>query len=194
MPVRHIFFFLLYLVANQSFGQLIFKNPSLEGEPGDGKLPKGWETCNLRESTPDILPGTWDVYNKPVDGITYIGLITRTDNTWETIAQQMNAPVEKDQCYEFSLSLSCAATYANYNNPVRLRVWGGNSPCEKKELLYITETVAHREWKKYTVYLIPNDTYKYLIFEPHYREGTIMPYQGNILIDNISVVKKCIRA
>ena len=147
----------------------------------------------IRDS-PDILPGSWGVYMEPVDGETYVGLITREDGSFESIGQKLSKPFLANECYKFTVDLARSNTYANYNLPIRLKIWGGTTRCAKDQLLVETETVKHIDWKNYTLQFTAKQSYSYIIIEAYYAEGVYFPYQGNILMDNISVFKKCPRA
>lgn len=199
--MRHNFIVLLLILGISGImqAQIRLSNPSFEDAPKEAKNPKSWEGCGLY-TTPDILPGSnefgepiWDVTHKPVHGKTYIGLITREDNTWEYIGQRLSKTLKKNDCYLFNIDLARSPYYAGYNVPVRLRIWGGKSLCEKAELLYESDVVEHYEWKKYEVLFFPKKDYDYIIFEATYAKGTIWPYRGNLLMDNASAIRVCDR-
>lgn len=172
---------------------LVLNNASFEGYPHDAITPDGWESCGY-DSTPDILPGPWGVYQKPTDGNTFMGLISREDNTWEMITQELAEPLNSEKCYKFSVSLSRSPAYAGYNQPLRLRIWGGNSPCERKQLLANSPTIDHFEWSEYTFMFSPTENYKYILIECYYKEPTMIPYRGNLLIDGMTPFIECDRA
>ncbi len=168
-------------------------NPSFEGTPQDATTPIGWLPCG-ENSTPDILPGSWGVYNEPSDGNTYIGLITREDGTWESIQQQLRKPLKLDECYSFSLDLARAATYNTYNIPVKFQLWGGTKKCSKQQLLAETSVIRHTSWKTYNFEFTPQKDYDYVIFEARYANGIYFAYKGNLLLDRCSAFKRCVRA
>jgi hypothetical protein len=134
------FFISLGLSISSIDAQITLSNPSFEGEPIDATVPKGWLPCK-EGTTPDILPGFWGVYNEPADGRSYMGLITREDGTWESVGQKLEAPLEKGGCYTFTCELAHSNTYAGYNIPLKLRIWGSATPCGKQELLAETKTI-----------------------------------------------------
>ena len=173
--------------------QVSLNNPSFEDEPQDATVPMGWFPCEMG-STPDILPGFWGVYNESSDGETYIGLITRDDGTWENLGQRLSEPLEKGECYRFSLDLAHSKTYANYNLPVRLRIWGGQTRCDKAQLLGDTKAIQHEDWETYQFKFNAKKKFNYIIFEAYFMKGLFMKYKGNILIDNCSQFIPCERA
>jgi hypothetical protein len=173
--------------------QLIhFDNPSFEGEPADATLPVGWLPC-AEGTTPDILPGYWGVYREPSEGETFVGLITRHDGTWESITQRLSETLQPEDCYSFKLDLARSTTYNQYNRPIRLRIWGSGTRCEKRQLLLETELIHHNFWKTYEVTFYPRSKLNYIIFEATFPEG-IRELPGNVLLDNLTPIKKCPRA
>ena len=153
-------------------------NPSFEGEPQDATVPVAWHACALG-TTPDILPGVWGVYTEPSDGDTFVGLITRDDGSWESIGQRLTSPLKSGDCYTFSIDLAHSKTYSGYNEPIKLRVWGGNTKCDKNQLLLETDFVDHSNWKTYHLKFSTREEIRYLIFEAYYKEGPFSR-RGNI--------------
>ena len=181
-------------IWGQSTKPVSLKNPSFDGIPHDAVNPEGWHSCGL-DSSPDILPGPWGVYQKPTEGSTYIGLITRENKTWETIGQKLSKSLKRNRCYKFTVDLSHSPTYASYSKPTRLRVWLGKSKCSKDKLIASSPTITHYEWKTYEFMFSTEDSdYDYIIIEAYYREPSLNYYRGNILIDNFSVFEACDRA
>ncbi len=184
------------LVLTASFDYSIqrirLENPSFEDIPKDATTPRGWNACG-KYSTPDILPGFWGVEMKPAHGKTFIGLIVREDNSWEYISQQLKQPLRRAGCYRFNISLARAAGYSGYSRPVKLRIWGGDSNCQKKELLGETKAIQHTSWKTYPFLFAPRSKkIKFITLEAYYIGEK--PYKGNLLIDNCSPIEICIRA
>ncbi|MCB9283956.1 MAG: hypothetical protein H6563_07785 [Lewinellaceae bacterium] len=184
----------LYASPLLLWGQIYLINPSFEGdEPQDATVPAGWHACKMG-TTPDILPGIWGVYTEPSEGETFVGLITRADGTWESIGQRLSAPVLPKDCYTITLDLAHSKTYAGYNNPIRLRIWGGVTKCNKDQLLAESKFIEHTDWETYSFQFVPKQPLNYIILEANYTDGSNFSYQGNILIDNVRPIKTCIRA
>lgn len=173
--------------------QIFLDNPSLEGTPQDAVTPLGWLECE-KGTTPDILPGPWGVYNEPFDGKSYIGLITRSEGSWEAIGQRLKQPLKKDNCYELVFHLAHSITYAGYNEPVIFRVWGGADRCEKTELIGKTQPIDHEDWRAYRFKIKPKMTLKYLIIEVYYDPEKKYTHNGHVLIDGIQPIIWCARA
>ncbi len=199
MTIRtyHILFvyFCVILAANGQIEKSIsLKNPSFEGVPHDARNPEGWSSCGVG-STPDILPGPWGVYQKPTEGNTYLGLITREKNDWEAIEQRLKVPLKKHSCYTFQVDLALSPSYAGYSKPVVFRVWAGLTSCSRDKLIAQSPRIDHIEWKTYDfMFATEQNSYKYIIIEAYYAQPTLTYYRGNILVDNISVFKPCDRA
>jgi len=190
--MKRVLFFLLLLAPGLTSGQIHLRNASFEGDPQDATVPVAWLPCE-RGTTPDILPGFFGVFTEPSEGETFVGLITREDGSWESIAQRLDQPLHGGECYEFSLDLARSTTYADYNQPIKLRVWAGRAKCSKDQLLLETGYIDHINWENYETQFAAESALHYLILEAHYREGPFS-HKGNILIDNISPIKECARA
>ena len=169
------------------------QNASFEGVPQDATTPIGWHPCE-EGATPDILPGIWAT-NEASDGETYVGIITRPNNTFEGIGQRLTETLQPGECYSFSLDVAHSKTYTGYNKPLKLRVWGGTTKCEKDLLVGKTGFVEEEEWEtvEFEIYPKAGAPINYLIFEAYYTDKEFSR-KGNILLDNISVIKKCNRA
>lgn len=173
-------------------GQVYVINASFEGNPQDATVPAGWFPCEPG-TTPDIMPGPWGVYQEAAEGDTYVGLITREDGTWESIGQRLPQALKAGECYAFTVELAHSDTYAGYNKPLGVRIWGGGAKCAKNQLLLKTGLIKEPDWQAFEVQFVPKQTINYILIEAHYKDGAFS-YQGNVLIDNISPIKKCIRA
>jgi hypothetical protein len=182
----------LFLLTISSFAQKI-KNPSFEGRSTYDANIDNWIWCNSF-STPDLQPNVWNVTTPPQDGNTYVGLTCRSDGSWESIAQQLNIPFKAGNCYKMSCQLALSDTYAGYNKPTRLRIWGSNSINERGQLLASSPTIAHNEWRSYEFSFVVLQNWQFIIVECYYKEPTLVPYRGNILLDNIQAFFSCDRA
>lgn len=172
------------------YGQHIeISNASFEGEPADATVPQGWMACN-EGTTPDILPGSWGVYNPSSDGETYLGLITRQNNTWETIGQRLPSPLRKGSCYAWALDLAHSGTYSGFSGPIKLRVWISKTKCHKDQLIYESPLIEHEDWGTYKIKFTPDDDYHYILLEAFHSEEEFS-YKGNILLDRLRAIQGC---
>ncbi|MBI1226233.1 MAG: hypothetical protein GC192_13450 [Bacteroidetes bacterium] len=201
-----ILLFFSQFLSSQN-GAIYLENPSFEGVPSEGgngnSLPKGWQDCGFPgETPPDVHPkpgiGAFQVTKEPMDGRTYLGLVTRENDTWEMVSQKLEAPLKIGGSYAFSIGLCRSEIYlsasrisnkeVNYAAPVKLRIWGGNKYCERKELLAESELITNKDWKRYNFIFTPSNDIKYIILEAFYKTPTPFPYNGNLLIDNASAI------
>lgn len=194
MALSKILFLCLCYVAGvfSAGAQVYLINASFEGEPQDATVPTGWLPCE-RGTTPDILPGHWGVYTEASEGETFMGLITREDGSWESVCQRLSRSLETKECYTFTIDLAHSRTYAGYDGVIKLRIWGGLQKCGKNQLLLETGFIDHSDWETYEVSFTAKLPVNYLLLEAFYSEGSFS-HRGNVLIDNISPIKKCIRA
>lgn len=176
-------------------------NPSFEDIPRHSHTPQNWTNCGFTgESPPDIQPDyTFRVSKQAVEGQTYLGMVVRDNDTWESVGQVLSQRLEKGTCYEFSIKLARSLNYlsvsreldqpANYITPTKLRIWGGYGLCDKKFLLGESYLVRHTEWKMYDFKFEPDANYTHIILEAFYQTPTLFPYNGNLLLDNASFLK-----
>lgn len=183
---------LLLLITLAFANEAIYlDNASFEGTPQDAMVPVGWFPCE-RGTTPDILPGPWGVYQEASEGETFVGLITREDGSFESIGQRLKSTLSIDKCYEFTLDLAHSNTYNGYTGAIKLRIWGGTVKCEKRQVLLESKFIEHADWETYKVEFRPEMPINYILIEAYYKDGRFS-HKGNILIDNISAIKKCAR-
>lgn len=189
--IQVLSFALLFSGALQA--QIPLENASFEGEAQDATTPVRWHQCEP-DTTPDILPGFWGVTTEPSDGDTYMGLITRDLGSWEAVGQRLQKPIAKDICYNFSLELAHSKTYASYNLPVKLIIWGAATRCSRDQLIGEVAYVDHSDWRKYKFQFTAEQEYAYIIIEAGFIDGLTFPYKGNVLVDNCSSFEPCQRA
>ena len=209
--------FALIFCSPLLFGQdqsIELRNPSFEGTPYAGsnenyfKAPRGWYNCGKpNETPPDIQPNLdpfgapfFEVTTKAQDENTYLGLVVRDNDTWEAVGQRLKLPLESGKCYEFSLYLARSERYVsdardgsgmdvNHNQPAVIRIYGGNGYCQKKQLLDETGVIRHTKWKKYSFKFEPNSRMNFLLIEAFYKTPTLLPYNGNVLVDHLSNIE-----
>ena len=193
LTIRSFLCILLFLGIHDEAHMQSLQNASFEGEPQDARLPVGWTLCE-EGTTPDILPGPWGVNLSASDGKTFVGLITRSDGSWESIGQRLSKPLRAGQCYQLTLDIAHDPVYAGYNDPGRLRIWLGDEICTKKKLIGDTEAFRQLEWKTMEFQFTPESEGQYILLESYFPQGEQIRTRSNILIDNIRKVKPCPRA
>ena len=200
--------FLAVLLCAQAWAQdppIFLTNPSFEDFPQQGKPARGWEDCGFPgETPPDVQPSGnpsysyFEVVKPAADGNTYLGMVVRDNDTWEMVSQRLSGPLKGGECYEFSLFLCRSELYVsqsrvnfqetNYTTPAKLRIWGGSSYCNKKELLAETSAIINTRWLKYDFKFKPTSTHSYIVLEAFYNTPVLFPYNGNVLVDNASPI------
>lgn len=178
-----------FLVISSLQSQIILNNPSFEDEPSDATVPMGWFPCSMG-TTPDIAPGPWGIDIEAEEGETYVGLITRTDGTYEAIGQRIGKTLQKEDCYSFTIAAAACDTYSGFNNRIQFRIWGGTKKCKRSQLLYESDLVDYDEWKEHKIEFTPEKKLKYIIIEA-YHPVDKTPVKGHVLFDNISSILKC---
>ncbi|MDX1667707.1 MAG: hypothetical protein R3350_10770, partial [Saprospiraceae bacterium] len=186
-------------VFGQETGVIPLLNPSLEGDIGHSKMPPGWYYCGpAGETPPDIHPNDFfGVELQPRHGRTFLGMVVRDNQTWESIGQQLARPLQKDNCYYLQICAARSDSYVsysrstglptNFNNKVRLRIWGGAGFGQKTELLAETPPVDSTQWRRFELRLRPrHEDLSHLIVEAYYAEDFSTYYSGNVLIDHLS--------
>lgn len=172
---------------------ILLKNPGLEAEKKSGGIIPDWKTATPG-ATPDIQPGLWGVHLLPEEGSSYVGLITREDGSREGIGQHLESALEAGKCYTMTIALAKAKDYAGHSWPVVLRIKGGGGSGKPLKTLTSSSAVTNQMWQTYIFEFTPSELIRYIVFEAAPVQGIIKPYRGNLLIDNISPIKQCIRA
>ena len=205
------------------------KNPSFEGIARQGYIDQftartvfhldGWEDCGMHkfrgESPPDIHPGNFwgkteddktngkGIDNPPSQGTTYLGMVARANNTYESVSQKLSSPLKEGQCYLFSIDMVRSTDYwsvakgrgaakQNFDGPLVLRIFGSNSVCYKDpssgdiELLAESGPVGNTKWQTNIFTITPSKKYKYITLEAFYQTPLFDAYLGHILLDNAS--------
>ena len=197
------------LVAQET---IKLQNPSFEDMPRKGVpgMPsiKGWHDCGLSkfptESPPDIHPvmnNAWDVALPAYDGNTYLGMVTRANDTYESLSQAVSSPFKGGTCYSFTAFLAQSDQYKsatsrtqqlgtneleNFVRPAVFMIWGGNYFCDKEELLGESPPVTNSVWKQYKFVIHPQRDYKYITIEAFYKTPILEAYNGHVLVDGLS--------
>ena len=192
--------FLNWQLLGQNNEPIYLNNASFEDMARHSKQPRGWFDCGDEgESPPDVQPyGGFEVSKAAVEGETYLGMVVRDNETYEAVGQRLSSALEPNQCYSFSLALCRSEIYlsfsrstdqeVNYTTPARIRIWGGNSFCNKLEKLDETTVITNTRWLEYNFRLEPSQRHQYILIEAFYKTPTLFPYNGNVLVDNASPI------
>ncbi|MEO1516682.1 MAG: hypothetical protein AAFV95_16800 [Bacteroidota bacterium] len=190
--------------------EILLANGGLEDHPRVGRVhgrpPRGWYDCGPpQESTVDLHSSSntanpfFSVTHEAFQGKTYMGMIARDNDTWESISQKLRngkEPLLAGTTYKLTVALSRSEDYIspsrynpqeviNHNQPILFRLWGGNSYCQKAEQLARTDLVEHTDWRVYSLVFRPTENLSFLTIEAFYKVPSLMPYNGNLLVDDM---------
>ena len=200
-----------YSLRSQYDNTIVLRNPSFEGLPHKGGDPRtdfgirGWYDCGElqfpAETAADLHPiDAWRVNLLPSEGRTYLGLVVRDNDSWESISQRIEAPIQEGQCYEFTVDMARSPYYVshsritekveNYTEPAVLRIWGGTGVCGRQELIGESSVVNNNQWKTFQFDIKPGRTLNYMTLEAFYEVPVLIPYNGHLLVDNASAIKQ----
>lgn len=201
----YICLFASIMVAAGQKDTVRLRNPSFEDNPRRGgetkTVIKDWFDCGSinfpQESPPDIHPnGYWENNLPASDKKTYLGMVVRDNNTYESVSQRLDTPLEAGKCYRLSVHLARAPRYvsrshmthenANYTTPAVLRIWGGSGFCDDRELLAESEPVSNTNWQIYVLKFTPKSKIQSIILEAYYSKSTRTSYNGNLMVDGCS--------
>lgn len=177
---------------------IFLRNPSFEDMPRNSAPPLGWTDCGFPgETPPDVHPDPkfeFSVRMEAFHGKTYLGMVTRENETYESVGQLLSQPMEAGQCYELKIHLARSSVYlsrsrltgqpSNYVEPIRLRIFGGYSICDKGEEIGRTGPIGNYEWEQKRIKLEPDADYTHLILQAYYPKATLIPSNGNLILDN----------
>lgn len=175
-------------------------NPSFEDFPQPGHPPRGWTDCGWKsESPPDTHPaGNFEVVKPAFDGATYLGMVVRDNETWESVSQRLSQPMKAGNCYSFTIMLARSELYvsvsqargedANYTTPVKLKIYGGLNACGRNEIIGETKEIVNHRWVEYKFKFEPSENFSYITLEVFYKTPTLFPYNGNVLLDKASSI------
>ncbi len=203
---KFILFFLVCLITTLStFAQsdtIRLNNPSFEGWTHKGGKfladISGWIDCgNIKfpnESPPDIHPyNYWGVNLEAQHGETYMGMVVRDNDTFESVMQKLESPLLPKVKYSLNVYLSRSPKYynrsrktnkdCNYTKPSSLVIISADKNCNVQEILYKSPPIDHQDWQKYTAIMTPKDNVEYLMLAVFsVKDGD----NGHILVDGLS--------
>ncbi len=179
-----------------------FENPSMDtrvNKPLCCKSPRDWYSCGQADlNTPDAQPGNFGVTLKAIDGSHHLGMVARDNDTWEAISSKLHSNFVVNQEYFFSLALAKSDKLksdsrrtgkpAKYDKPIKVRIWGGDKYCKKSELLGETKAISNTEWEYFEFTFKPSKSHQFLTIECYYVTPVLAPYNGNILLDDLSPI------
>lgn len=207
------FFWLVSVLMSASVCQaqdVRLTNPSFEDVPhmgAEGTSIEGWFDCGrvlFRGATPpDIHQGSsgfWEHELGTHHGKTYLTLVVREDDSYESLSQKILGTLKKDKCYSFSISLAQSKHYMsatandqlnkkNFNQPAVFRIYGGSNVCIEDELLLESKPISNKDWESYEFEIQPTMDHNYITIQAFFKTPLLFGYNGNICVDNASMFK-----
>lgn len=198
-----ISFFLLISILELK-GQNLLINGSFEtGVAGASLVAKNWYSCGTKGYTPPNLHNTKNI--KPIfevntlaqEGNQFISLVTRANQSVECIGQHLERSLSTDSTYNLEIYLNRSESFesrtsiksnetSSFNIPADLEVYGLTNTGQYV-LLDVYEDIKHCEWKKYTTTFKALKDFNAIEFRAYFTFDQLLPYNGHILIDNITL-------
>ncbi len=198
-----LLFLLIFFFGKNAFAQdtISFRNASFDwGPPIANAIPPGWMYCGGKHETPPDTHSAktrhYGVNHAPYAGKYYVGLVVRSNFTRESIYQYLKQPIREGKTYGMELFAAMSDTFkstdvttmkkALFTQPAIIRIWGIGEECQTKELLFESEPIDHVNWKKIEIEFTPQMEHEYLMIEAFFDKMIDDPYNGNVLLDEIS--------
>ena len=200
MRVLLIAFLCLSFTFVKSQDVIHLKNPSFEDIPRASRPPEFWQNYGFPdESPPDTHPsGEFSVSKPAFHGNTYLGLVVRDNDTYESVGQDLTHPLKKGSIYKFSLKLCKSDLYmslsrknkntVNYNKPAIIKIFGHNKASKKKELLWNSPPISSTDWEEHLCEFKLTQNADQLSIVAYYHTPTLSAYNGNVLVDDCSPI------
>jgi len=204
--MRHFPILLLLLFfGKNTFAQdtISLKNASFEWSSAiANSIPPGWEICSRPSETPPDIHSKdtrhYKVKHAPKAGENFIGLVVRSNFTYESIHQKLKKNLQKGKSYQMQMFAAMSDTFeshdaktgklVSFTTPAIIRIWGVKNKCETLELLYESQPINHLEWKKLDIEFTPQMKHDRILIEAFYDKMITDPYNGNILLDGLSEI------
>jgi gliding motility-associated-like protein len=180
----------LFIISriDSNYSQIIFSNPSFEGNPGPGIAPPSWSMCS---GSPDVQPGFFGTVQTPSNGNSYLGF-----HHEESVSAFFANGIGLCNGLQFSMDVSIVPldvpgnTYWASNNmgvnPGNLCIYGGYNPCDLQQLLWQSDLISNvLNWETIDIQLTATENFTYLNFTPCVNAPGSYTYFG---IDNIQNV------
>jgi gliding motility-associated-like protein len=168
---------------------IILRNPSLEGESAEGKVPDPWIAVH---ETPDIQPGIYKVSLPASEGNTYVGMICYS-YLQEGMAQKLSTSLQAGKTYMLSFDLAYPPNYSKKICYGSFVIYGGNNVTDKAEVLWQSDPFYNINWERHTVFFTPSHDYTYISFSPYFSEVCSSTNFSAVLVDNFSSIREAIK-
>lgn len=198
--------YLSIIIFISSFhSQNLIINGSFEGvNSSSNTLPLDWSKCHTtaypNTSTPDVMPGVWNVTNPPHSGSNYLNLVCTPigNNISERAHGKLSEELIQGNCYQLNVWLMMSSQYyiqndwvgvtSSFELPVGFHVGLSYDMCSPtfQHIKTWIHTDGFDVWKKYTYYFTAQDAYQGIRIYTTYYNGS--NYHGHVLVDDISII------
>jgi len=212
-----IFFFCsFYVIRGNAQDTILVQNPSFEipiesireFDKYNFKLG-GWKSLDAKgESPPNLHSGDSELFgvkSLPSDGSFFLGMVTRNNESWESVVQLLSRPLKKGNTYSFSIDLCYSKLLKSvlrkkngrgFTRPVKFdngaifRIQGSNSRTNEFEVLAESEIILNEEWIRMNFILEPSSDYDLFILEAFFdlSQDNGRFKNANVLLDNCSPI------
>lgn len=173
-----------------------------QGDIQSSILPKGWYSCGHSGYTPPSTHVTdtltiFGVTQKAYSGSRYISMVTRADQSVECIGQFFEKPLGTDATYQIDMALSISKIFKSritldsseeipFDTPADIEAYGLTQAGEAI-LIGAFSDISNTHWKVYSFWFEPKKVFHAIEFRTFYRFDEMLPYNGHILIDAITL-------
>jgi len=141
---------------------------------------------------------------RAMHGKRHLSLLASELKKRQQVTQLLTGLLKQDSTYTFSLHLARSKHFwenltpdgkqVDYKNPLRLRIWAGTEGDPNAELLAESPSIVDTDWRKFDFLLRPlENDYDRITLEAWYVSDFGEPYNGNILLDNLSAIEMVVR-
>ena len=152
-------------------------------------------TCT--EDCHENIKPIFKVYTLAQDGDQFISLVTRANQSVECIGQLLEKSLSIDSTYLLEIYLNSSEFFesrtsikstetADFNIAADLEVYGLTN-AGQYILIDVYEDIKHYNWKKYTTTFKALKEFAAIEFRAFFTFDQLLPYNGHILIDNITL-------
>jgi hypothetical protein len=199
LPQKLVLLFLLLSSFQEISAQVVTVNDGFEGPPSQGIPPTGWENyINGNTSSGDTQPGSFNCFQEPSQGDTYLSLVTRGAGSFftvETVVADLVLPFEKSMCYNFTIDLSLSDQlrsggfdFVQFDYPCILEIIGCNNNClssADRVVLWQSDSLSNYTWKTFDVSIqIGSGSFSRLALRANHINSDFKTYSA-VLVDNI---------
>jgi hypothetical protein len=138
----------------------------------------------------------FDATTEAYHGEVHLNMVTRTDQTYEIIAQKLANPLQPDKTYYLAIKACLSPNLKSpslesdiplsFKRPVILKILGARKMHRELQTLAITPPIRNIEWKEFLIEFTPKTKVRYLFIHSGFDPLANEAYNGNVSIDYLS--------